>query len=80
MSVVLDEKRVNVQDAKAHLSELLNRVEAGGRVVIARRGVPVAELAPVSEGRVELGFWPAACSDEAAKPLDPEDTAAWYSE
>ncbi len=32
--------------AKAHLSDLLRRVEAGERVLITRRGLAVAELRP----------------------------------
>ncbi|MCU0887874.1 MAG: type II toxin-antitoxin system prevent-host-death family antitoxin [Rubritepida sp.] len=32
--------------AKAHLSRLLDEVEAGGEVVITRRGKPVARLVP----------------------------------
>ena len=35
---------VNVHQAKTHLSQLLQEVEAGGEVVIARSGVPVARL------------------------------------
>lgn len=34
----------NIAEAKAHLSEILNRVEAGERVTITRRGTPVAAL------------------------------------
>jgi len=37
---------VNVYDAKTHLSRLLERVEAGERIVIARAGRPVADLVP----------------------------------
>ncbi len=37
---------VSVAEAKAHLSELLNQVEAGEEIVITRRGQPVARLAP----------------------------------
>jgi prevent-host-death family protein len=40
-------KLVNLHEAKAHLSELLDRVEAGETVVICRRNKPVAELKPV---------------------------------
>lgn len=39
-------KRVPVAEAKAHLSALLERVEAGEEIVIARRGKPVARLVP----------------------------------
>lgn len=38
--------RVNVHEAKTHLSELLQRVEGGEAVLICRNGVPVAELIP----------------------------------
>ena len=37
---------VNLAQAKAHLSELLDRVEAGEKVVITRRGQPVAHILP----------------------------------
>ncbi len=43
---------INVADAKAHLSEYLDRVEAGETVIICRRNVPIAELRPtVSSSR-----------------------------
>jgi prevent-host-death family protein len=35
---------VNVHEAKTHLSRLLERVERGERIVIARAGRPVAVL------------------------------------
>ena len=35
---------VILADAKAHLSELIGRVEAEGAIVITRRGKPVARL------------------------------------
>ncbi|MEW6245662.1 MAG: type II toxin-antitoxin system prevent-host-death family antitoxin [Nitrospirota bacterium] len=38
---------VNLYEAKAHLSELLDRVETGETVIICRRNKPVAELKPV---------------------------------
>lgn len=36
-----------VAEAKAHLSELLDRVERGEEVVISRRGKPVARVSQV---------------------------------
>jgi prevent-host-death family protein len=39
-------KQVNVHEAKTELSRLLEAVEAGERVVIARAGEPVAVLVP----------------------------------
>lgn len=37
---------VDVHDAETHLSRLLDRVEAGERITIARAGEPVADLVP----------------------------------
>jgi prevent-host-death family protein len=39
-------RQVNVHEAKTELSRLLEEVEAGDRVVIARAGQPVAVLVP----------------------------------
>jgi prevent-host-death family protein len=39
-------RSVNVHEAKTQLSRLLEDVEAGERVIIARAGEPVAVLAP----------------------------------
>lgn len=38
---------VTVADAKAHLSEVLDRVERGEEVIITRRGRPVARMTSV---------------------------------
>lgn len=38
---------VNIHHAKTHLSQLLEQVEQGQEVVIARAGHPVARLAPL---------------------------------
>ena len=43
-------KMVNVHEAKTQLSRLLEAVEAGEDVVIARAGKPVARLLPVVAG------------------------------
>jgi prevent-host-death family protein len=40
-----------VAEAKAHLSELLARVEGGEALVITRRGRPVAQLSPIRPAR-----------------------------
>ncbi|MBX4955905.1 type II toxin-antitoxin system Phd/YefM family antitoxin [Rhizobium lentis] len=40
---------VSLAEATAHLSELLNRVEAGETVEILRHGKPVAQLVPVND-------------------------------
>jgi prevent-host-death family protein len=40
---------VGAFEAKTHLSELLDRVARGERIIITRHGVPAAILVPVDE-------------------------------
>ena len=42
---------VNVHAAKTHLSRLLERVEAGEEITLARAGKPVAKLVPYEARR-----------------------------
>ena len=52
-------RKVNVHQAKTELSRLLEEVEGGARVVIARAGKPVALLVPYSAAvrRRRLGLF-----------------------
>lgn len=59
---------VNVYDAKTNLSRLLERVEAGERIVIARAGRPVADLVP--HVRVDLVYGTARGEIEIAEDFD----------
>ena len=72
---------VNVHEAKTHFSQLLQRVEAGEEVTIARAGKPVAKLiaAGPSGGKRPMGMdrgkiW---ISDDFDAP-DPEIEALFY--
>jgi prevent-host-death family protein len=50
---------VNIHEAKTHLSRLVERVEAGEEITLARAGRPVARLVPY-RGRQEPrrpGLW-----------------------
>ncbi|HEY3353657.1 MAG TPA: type II toxin-antitoxin system Phd/YefM family antitoxin [Polyangia bacterium] len=40
--------KVNVGEAKAHLSRLLRRLERGETVLLCRRNEPIAELRPIT--------------------------------
>lgn len=42
---------INIHAAKTHLSKLLERVEQGEEIVIARAGKPVAKLVAYTESR-----------------------------
>ena len=50
---------VNIHHAKTHLSRLIERVETGEEVVIARAGRPVARLVPyrVRKSPRSPGLW-----------------------
>jgi prevent-host-death family protein len=50
-------KMVNIAEAKARLSDLLDDVERGETVIIARRNEPVAELRAVQKRRKTLRPW-----------------------
>ena len=45
---------INLADAKAHLSELVDRVEAGDSIDITRLGKPVARLTAVATPRKRI--------------------------
>lgn len=46
---------VNMHEAKTHLSRLVERVEQGEHIVIARAGRPVAELRPYRRADIVFG-------------------------
>ena len=46
--------KISLADAKAHLSELVDRVEAGDTIDITRRGKPVARLAAATRSRKRI--------------------------
>jgi len=47
---------VNVVEAKAHLSELLDKVENGETVVITRHGKPVANVTAAAQPKESIPF------------------------
>ncbi|GEL17305.1 type II toxin-antitoxin system Phd/YefM family antitoxin [Pseudonocardia asaccharolytica] len=69
-------EKVNVYEAKTHLSRLLERVEAGEEIVIARNGRPVARLVPAQRtaprrepGSLRGRIWVAPDFDEPEEDL-----------
>lgn len=47
MAMQRGDNAVGAYEAKTHLSELLEKVEAGGEIIITKHGAPVAKLVPV---------------------------------
>ena len=74
-------KTVNIHEAKTHLSKLVATVEAGGEVVLARAGKPVARLVPYAEPLPQRRFGSmkgrASTTDAFFEPLPEEELAAW---
>lgn len=78
-------KVVNIAEAKARLSDLLDDVERGETVVIARRNEPVAELRAVPKRRKTLRPWGLAKGQfvvpkSFTEPMPEEFLRAFYGE
>ena len=76
--------KLNIHEAKTHLSRLVERVAAGEEIVIARNGKPVAKLVPYTEalkprelGRMQGQYWMA---DDFDAPLPLEILKGFYGE
>ena len=41
--------KINIHEAKTHLSRYLRRVKAGETILLCERNVPIAELTPLTE-------------------------------
>ncbi len=50
-------KQVNIYEARGQLSRLLEEVEGGEEILIARNGKPIVRLTPVNPPRRVLGRW-----------------------
>jgi prevent-host-death family protein len=71
-------KQVNIAEAKAQLSDLVEQAEKGRSTIIARNGRPVAKLVPLTEKRPKIkpGFARDLLTDEQVEEL----TKPWAQE
>lgn len=71
---------VNVHEAKTHLSRLLERVEQGEEIVLARNGRPVARLVTVDRTPRVPGALKGSIRvrEDFDDPLPPEILEAFY--
>jgi prevent-host-death family protein len=74
-------KIVNVAEAKAHLSELVERAAGGEEIIVARAGKPRAKLVPLGDASRKLrvpgkriGKYRVAKDFDAPLPADVLDT------
>ena len=71
-------KVVNVHEAKTHLSRLLDEVESGREVVLARNGKPCAKLVPIGPPKQRpMGFVNGRLTQAFFEPLGEEELSAW---
>jgi prevent-host-death family protein len=69
---------VNIHEAKARLSELLDRALAGEEIIIARAGRPLARLLPLESQKPRRpGLAKGRLTDAFFEPLPSEELDAW---
>lgn len=74
---------VKVAEAKAHLSEMLAKVERGEEFVIARGDQPIARLVPLEEkarGKAAVAAMLALRDSGRIKPVTQAEIRAWARE
>jgi prevent-host-death family protein len=71
-------KQVNIAEAKAQFPDLVEQVEKGHSIIIARNGRPVAQLVPLIARRpkVKPGFARGLLSDKQVEAM----TRPWTKE
>jgi prevent-host-death family protein len=86
MVIITTVDSYNVAEAKAHLSEILERVLDGQEVLLTKRGKPVARVIPVERISDILGAGKedpninldVLTEDTWWKPLTDEEAKLWY--
>lgn len=74
----------NVHEAKTSFSKLLEMVERGEEVTVARNGKPIAKLVPVAEKKSILGIgigdpnYNDLSDEDATAPMTDEELELWY--
>jgi prevent-host-death family protein len=71
--------QVNVDEAEAQLSELIEAALAGEEVIITRGNKPIARLVPIqkSEGRFRMMAGKFGTSPDFLEPMSEEDLKTW---
>lgn len=73
-------KTVQLHEAKARLSELIDETTRGEEFVITRYGKPVARLVGETTPQArDLGFHPITFENDLAAPSDPDVVALFES-
>jgi len=77
--------KLNIHEAKTHLSRYLDRILAGESIILCRRNVPIAEIRPLPTERQEerpvgLAAGEFEISPDFFKPLPDDVMASFYGE
>jgi prevent-host-death family protein len=76
--------KINIHQAKTHLSKLLQRTMAGEEIIIARAGVPIARLVSIGRGKgvrpLDLDRGVFEVPEDFDAPLPPDLLAAFEGE
>ena len=74
-------KTVQLHEAKARLSELIEAVQQGEDVVISKYGKPVAKLSAVAAPTErKLGFYPIAFESDLLEPTSQDVIDSFYDD
>ena len=72
-------KTLQLHEAKARLSELIDAVSKGEEIVISRYGKPVAKLVGLAKPeKRELGLYPIEFKSDLLAPTEDEVIDAFY--
>jgi prevent-host-death family protein len=77
---------LNIAEAKAHFSELVDKAAKGTTTIIAKAGTPVAKIVPLADKpkKVIFGTGKDLFTDDIVaaleKPLPPEVLASFYAD
>jgi prevent-host-death family protein len=74
-------KPLNVHEAKAQFSELLDRAHAGQEIVVSKKGKPWAKIVPIlAREKRELGFGVGTVGKAFFEPLPESELSAWEND
>ncbi len=74
--------RLNIHEAKTHLSRYLVKLAEGERIILCRRNIPIAEIRPIPPSRehrrpIGLAKGEFEVTDEFFEPLPEEMLSAF---
>ena len=77
--------KINIHEAKTHLSRYLDRLAKGESIILCKRNVPIAEIRPISPASrskrpIGLAKGKFVVPPEFFEPLPADIVASFYSE